>query len=231
MLKQQVIPVITIDGPSGTGKGTITHRLAQHLGWHYLDSGAIYRALAWRAQDNHVAIDNVDAIVSLAKQLDLAFEIDSQLHCRTYLHGKEVTQQIRSEACGQTASKIAALPAVRDALLARQRAFAEMPGLVTDGRDMGTVVFPDAEIKFFLYASIEERARRRLLQLKNSHNDASLAQVVNQLVERDARDSERSCAPLKPAHDAIQIDTTALSIDEVFSQVLQHVGEVREGHM
>lgn len=217
------IPVITIDGPSGTGKGTISHRLAQHLGWHYLDSGAIYRVLAWVVEAHHVDVNDVNKLVALSRSLRLAFEIDDYLNSRTFLDDQDISAYIRTEICGQNASRIAVIPEVRAALLERQRAFAVSPGLVTDGRDMGTVVFPDADLKLFLFASVEERANRRYLQLQNKQNNDNLAQVVDQLVERDARDSKRAHAPLMPAENAIQIDTTSLSVDQVFAKVLDLV--------
>lgn len=222
-LNNQHIPIITIDGPSGTGKGTICHKIAHHLGWHYLDSGTLYRVLAWSALNNNVDFNDVNALVALALKLSLTFEVDASLESHTYSDGQEITEDIRTEACSQNASKIAAIPEVRVALLARQRAFVEEPGLVTDGRDMGTVVFPCADIKIFLFASVEERARRRFLQLKSKENNVTIAQVIEQLTERDARDTQRACAPLIPAENAIQIDTTGLSVDQVFDKVLSFV--------
>lgn len=221
MNKQQV-PVITLDGPSGTGKGTLCHRLADHLGWHFLDSGALYRILAFAARKQEIALSEVDQLVSLAHGLTLRFGVgnDSGL---VYIDGHDISHEIRTEQCGQDASKAAAIPAVREALLARQRAFAVSPGLVTDGRDMGSVVFPGAILKIFLYASPEERATRRYLQLKKIGNDVSLAQVIDELAERDARDTTRTHSPLKPADDAILVDTTGLTIDQVFDKVLQLV--------
>lgn len=211
----RTIPIITLDGPSGTGKGTISQKLALHLGWNYLDSGAIYRALAYTAAAQHINLDHIDELVDLAHHLNLKF-------CgkHIYINDEDITEKIRSEACGQNASKIGAIPQVREALLKRQRAFAMPPGLVTDGRDMGTVVFPHANLKIFLHASPEERANRRLLQLKTRQNNDNLAQVLDQLVERDERDVQRTCAPLQPAKDAIEVDTTYLSIDQVFAKVL-----------
>jgi len=223
MRDKDVVPVITIDGPSGTGKGTLSHMLAEHLNWHFLDSGALYRVLAFAAEKNGIDFSQEKSLVSLAHALDLCFKTNTAQSSIVLLEGQDISRDIRTEQCGQNASKVAAIPAVRQALLARQRAFAALPGLVTDGRDMGTVVFPDASLKIYLYASTEERASRRYLQLKESGNDASLAQVVDELVKRDARDTERSCAPLKPAEDAVQIDTTGLTIVQVFDNVLQLV--------
>lgn len=221
MNKQQV-PVITLDGPSGTGKGTLCHRLADHLGWHFLDSGALYRILAFAARKQEIALSEVDQLVSLAHGLTLRFGVGNESGL-VYIDGHDISHEIRTEQCGQDASKAAAIPAVREALLARQRAFAVSPGLVTDGRDMGSVVFPDAILKIFLYASPEERATRRYLQLKKIGNDVSLAQVIDELAERDARDTTRTHSPLKPADDAILVDTTGLTIDQVFDKVLQLV--------
>ena len=214
-------PVITIDGPSGTGKGTLCHMLAAHLSWNFLDSGALYRVLALAAVKRAIDFSDVEGLASLAQMLDLRFKVDSEQNSIVVLDGTNITKAIRTEESGQNASKIAVIPEVRRALLARQRAFAVRPGLVTDGRDMGTVVFPDAILKIYLYASTEERAARRYLQLKKNGNDDSLAQVVDELVKRDARDTERAYSPLMPAKDAVQIDTTGLSIDQVFASVLQ----------
>lgn len=214
------IPIITIDGPSGTGKGTISQKLAHYLGWHYLDSGALYRVLACTALSRGLNLTEPDALVQLAHQLHLQFKVDDELNTQVFADGQDITAVIRTESCGQNASKIAAIPEVRAALLARQRSFSESPGLVTDGRDMGSVVFPNATLKLFLVASPEERANRRLLQLKNTRNGVTLAHVIDQLTERDARDRDRACSPLKPADDAIQVDTTGLFIDQVFAKVL-----------
>ncbi|QBR84238.1 (d)CMP kinase [Legionella israelensis] len=216
--------VITIDGPSGTGKGTVCHLLAKHLNWNILDSGVIYRVLAYAAAKNNISSNDVGKLVELAEKMDLQFQLkkDSQI---VLLDGEDVSKQIRTEACGQQASAIAALPEVRKVLLQRQRSFAKSPGLVTDGRDMGTVVFPDAILKFFLYATEQERARRRYLQLKDRGNNVSLAEVVDELVKRDERDTSRIHSPLKPASDAIIIDTTELNITQVFNNVLKLVEE------
>jgi len=216
------IPVITLDGPSGTGKGTLCHMLAEHLGWHFLDSGAIYRVLAHAARKQGVDFGDVDKLVALAHSLNLRFVVGGLV----LLDEDDISDVIRTERCGQEASQIATIPEIRAALLARQRAFATMPGLVTDGRDMGTVVFPDAILKVYLYASAEERARRRYLQLKDSVEDVSLAKVVDELAKRDERDTARAHSPLKPAQDAVQIDTTGLTIVQVLSKVLQLVGRL-----
>lgn len=214
------VPVITLDGPSGTGKGTLCHLLAKHLGWNMLDSGAIYRVLAYAVRKNEMNTDDMAQLTQLALNLNLRFESSAENETRVILDDEDVSLKIRSEQCGQDASKIAALPEVRQALLERQRDFAQLPGLVTDGRDMGTVVFPDAVLKVFLYASSEERANRRYLQLKESGINVSLAQVVEELVKRDTRDTARTHAPLKPADDAVQIDTTGLTIVQVYHNVL-----------
>lgn len=220
----QVIPVITIDGPSGTGKGTLCQLLARELGWHLLDSGALYRVLALAARQHAVAIDNEDALQVLAAHLDTQFASDDIKRTpRVILEGEDVTDALRTEECGEDASKLAVFPKVRLALLERQRAFAELPGLVTDGRDMGTVVFPEATVKIFLTASQAVRADRRYSQLKEKGINASLAQVVEELANRDQRDKGRQVSPLVPASDAVVIDTTELGIETVFKQVLSIV--------
>lgn len=214
------VPVITIDGPSGTGKGTICHLVAAHLGWHFLDSGAIYRVLAFAARHNNVPFSDTDALVALALSMKLHFEVGASNNILVFLDAQEISADIRAESCGQDASKIAVISVVREALLARQRAFAISPGLVTDGRDMGTVVFPDAFLKIYLYASAEARAMRRYLQLKSSGNNASLADVLEELTKRDVRDASRAHSPLRAADDAHAIDTTGLTIEEVFEKVV-----------
>ncbi|WP_058535276.1 (d)CMP kinase [Legionella saoudiensis] len=219
------IPVITLDGPSGTGKGTLCHLLAKHLQWNMLDSGAIYRVLAYAIRKNNIDFQDVNQITELARTLNLRFESSEENISLVILNNEDVSTAIRSEQCGQDASKIAAIPEVRLALLERQRDFAQLPGLVTDGRDMGTVVFPDAVLKIFLYADEQERANRRYLQLKEKGNNVSLAQVVEELVKRDTRDTARTHAPLKPAEDAVQIDTTRLTIVQVFNTVLKLIDE------
>ncbi len=218
-------PVITIDGPSGTGKGTICHRLANYLDWHVLDSGSIYRVLAYAARKKGINFDEVPSLVKLAHSLNVRFETDPHQKNQVILDHKNVFDEIRSEQCGQDASKIAIIPEVREALLAWQRAFAIAPGLVTDGRDMGTVVFPDAILKIYLYASSEERALRRYFQLKEKGIDVSLADIIDELAKRDARDMSRLHAPLKPADDAVLVDTTGLTVVQVFDDVLKLVDE------
>ncbi|QBQ54861.1 (d)CMP kinase [Nitrosococcus wardiae] len=215
------IPVITIDGPSGSGKGTLAQQLAQHLGWHYLDSGAIYRVLALAASKHGITPNDPKRLKTLAQHLDVRFvSAPEGASARVFLEGLDVSDAIRSEDCGNAASKIAALPEVREALLRRQRAFRKAPGLVTDGRDMGTVVFPEATLKIFLTASPQERARRRYNQLKEKGVDANLNCLEKEIAERDVRDCERNAAPLKPADDAIMLDSTKLAIRDVFQQVL-----------
>ena len=219
------VPVITIDGPSGTGKGTICHLLANHLNWHVLDSGSLYRVLAYAARTKGLDFNDSSALVELAHNLNIRFDTNPHHKSQVILDGNDVFDQLRTEQCGQDASKIAAVPEIRDALLARQRAFAQAPGLVTDGRDMGTVVFPNAILKIYLYATPEVRAFRRYFQLKEKGIDASLAEVVDELAKRDARDTQRLHAPLKPAADSVLIDTTGLTVVQVFDNVLKLTDE------
>ncbi|MCG4453484.1 (d)CMP kinase [Pseudomonas sp. MMS21-TM103] len=217
-------PIVAIDGPSGSGKGTIAGLLAQKLGWNLLDSGALYRLLAFAARNHGVDLTNEEAMKVLAAHLDVQFHAGAQGQGqRIILEGEEVTDAIRNEGIGAGASLVAALPAVREALLQRQRAFQEMPGLVADGRDMGTVVFPDAPLKIFLTASAEERARRRYLQLKAKGDDVNLASLLDEIRARDERDTQRAVAPLKAADDAIQLDSTDLSIEQVLELILNEV--------
>ncbi|WP_419421073.1 (d)CMP kinase [Legionella sp. D16C41] len=225
MKEDNSVPVITIDGPSGTGKGTLCYMLADHLNWNVLDSGSIYRVLAYAVKLKEIDFNDVNSIVELAHKLNVKFETDPHLKCTVILDNQEVYEAIRSEQCGQDASKIAVIPEVRKALLARQRAFAQFPGLVTDGRDMGTVVFPNAILKIFLHATPEVRAHRRYLQLKDSGIDVSLAEVIKELLMRDKRDTSRQHAPLTPAADAILFDTTGLTIVQVFNNVLKLVNK------
>jgi cytidylate kinase len=209
-------PVITIDGPAGSGKGTVAQRVAGRLGYRYLDSGALYRLVAVSALRAGVPFDADAAIAQLAERLDCTFE-----GARVTLGGDDVTDEIRTEAAGAGASRVAAIPAVRDALLDRQRRFRQPPGLVADGRDMGSVVFPDAPLKVFLTASAEARAARRHKQLMEKGISVSIPTLLRDLRERDARDAERAVAPLKATADARLLDTTDLSIDEAVDQVVR----------
>jgi cytidylate kinase len=211
-------PVVTIDGPSGTGKGTVAALVAERLGWHTLDSGALYRVLGLAATRAGIDLDDADALAVLAGNLDLGFAGTQVL-----LAGEDVSEAIRSEAAGTNASRVAIHGPVRDALIAWQRAAARPPGLVADGRDMGTVVFPSAPVKVFLTASAEERAQRRYKQLKGKGMDASLADLLVEIRARDERDSQRAVAPLRAAPGAYELDTTALSIQEVCDLVLDKV--------
>lgn len=220
-------PVITIDGASGTGKGVLTQLIAKQLGWKLLDSGALYRVLALAAEKHAVSLENEQALKVLAEYLDVQFIAqESGSFPRILLEGQEVTETIRTEKIGNAASKVGALPSVRIALLSRQRAFREPPGLVADGRDMGTVVFPDAELKIFLIASPDLRAKRRYNQLKEKGIDVNLSDLVSELLERDKRDHERAVAPLRPADDAILIETDHLTIEQVVGRVMLEVRKV-----
>ena len=216
------IPVITIDGPGGSGKGTVAGLLARQLGWQLLDSGALYRLLAFAARNHAIDLVNESALKTLAAHLDVQF-IAQEGGQRIILEGEEVTDLIRTEQVGDGASQVAALPCVREALLQRQRDFLETPGLIADGRDMGTVVFPQAPLKIFLTAGAEERARRRFLQLKAKGEDVNLASLLEEIRVRDARDTQRSVAPLIPADDAIVLDSTELSIEQVLERILSEV--------
>jgi CMP/dCMP kinase len=212
-------PVIAIDGPSGVGKGTVARALARRRGWHFLDSGALYRILALAALDAGVDSADAAAVAALAPGLDIKFSVEPDDNEHIIVGGKDVGARVRAETTGQLASVIAVLPEVRAALLARQRAFRQPPGLVADGRDMGTVVFPDAPLKIFLDATPEERARRRLKQLSEAGINAKLSNLCAEIRERDVRDRNRRHSPLKAASDAIVIDTTALPVAEVLSRV------------
>lgn len=215
-------PVVTVDGPSGAGKGTLCMLLAKKLGFHLLDSGAIYRVLALAAIHHGVDLESEDALVPLATHLDVQFVAEGEL-VKVILEGEDVSRELRKEETGMAASKVAALPRVREALLRRQRAFAEGQGLVADGRDMGTVVFPQAEVKIFLDASAEERANRRLKQLQGKGLDVKFDDLLSEIQERDDRDRNRPVAPLRPAEDALLLDSTAMSIDEVVEKALQYI--------
>ena len=223
-------PVLTIDGPSGSGKGTIVQHVAQKLGWHVLDSGALYRLVGFGSENNQLSFENEDEIANYAAHLDVEFKLvaaDSSQsdggvtqELQIILEGKQVRAELRTEETGKLASIVAAMPKVREALFQRQRDFRQNPGLVADGRDMGTAIFPDAKAKIFLTASAEERAQRRYKQLKSKGIDGNLAALLRDINERDERDSSRSASPLKPADDAIQIDTSDLSIEQVVEKVL-----------
>lgn len=211
--------VLTIDGPVSSGKGTVARRVAARLGWHLLDSGALYRVLGYYARNQGVALDDEAALVPLAKALPVRF-VESQGDTAVILDGEDVSNIIRQESVGELASQVAILQPVRDALLSRQQAFAESPGLVADGRDMGTVVFTQAPLKIYLTASAEERARRRFEQLKEKGFGATLATLVEDIRTRDDRDMNREVAPLRPADDAVVIDSTTLSVDDVVNRIL-----------
>jgi cytidylate kinase len=215
-----VLPIIAIDGPSGSGKGTIARRVAAALGLHLLDSGALYRLVALAGARQGVAPDDAEGHAEVARQLDVEFGTDGGGEERILLAGDDVTRQIRTEAAGAEASRVAAMPAVRAALLDRQHAFARPPGLVADGRDMGTVVFPAAPLKIYLTASPEERARRRHKQLKEKGLTVNIAGLSQEIRERDLRDSTRPVAPLRPAEDAVILDSTGLGIEQVVDAVL-----------
>jgi CMP/dCMP kinase len=226
MMGSADIPVITVDGPGGSGKGTVTQMLARKLGWHLLDSGALYRLTALAAMRQNVPLDDEPALVKVAIGLDVAFEPTPPGEpVRVLLAGDDVTAEIRTEACGDNASKVAVIQPVRDALLQRQRDFRVAPGLVADGRDMGTVVFPDAPVKIFLTASAEERAQRRYSQLKDTGVDVNIDALLEEIRVRDERDMNREAAPLKPADDAQVIDSTGLSIEEVLDRCMAAAGQ------
>lgn len=219
-----MIPVLTVDGPGGAGKGTISQRIARELDWHLLDSGALYRLVGLAARRHHVDFDDPEALAALARDLDVEFRLpaDAQL-VQTRLEGEPVDHLLRTESAGSDASVVAALPAVRAALLDRQRAFASPPGLVADGRDMGTVVFPEAVLKVFLTASAEERAKRRYKQLMEQGLSANLRDLQDEMKARDRRDCERTTAPLMPAADAWVLDCTDIGIDDVVAMIRERL--------
>ncbi len=214
------VPVIAIDGPSGSGKGTVARLMAGRLGWHLLDSGALYRLVAMAGAARGLAADDEAGYAAVASALDVQFETDSSGNERVLLEGREVTLELRTESAGAAASRVAAMPQVRAALLGRQRAFAAPPGLIADGRDMGTVVFSKAPVKVFLTASPEERAFRRYKQLKEKGLTANLADLSQEILDRDRRDSTRPVAPLRPAPDAFLLDSTGMPIDAVVDRIL-----------
>ena len=213
--------VVAIDGPSGSGKGTVCRRLAQWSGWHLLDSGALYRLVAVSGARRGLAADDIAGHAALARDMNVVFGVGPAGDEQIELEGREVTAQVRAEETGQGASRVAAWPEVRAALLERQRAFAKPPGLIADGRDMGTVIFPSAALKVFLTASAEERALRRYNQLKDKDSGVSLAALSREIAERDLRDSTRSVAPLRPASDAFVIDSTGVPVDEIVERVIE----------
>ena len=220
----ETVPVVAIDGPVGSGKGTVSHRVAAALGFRLLDSGALYRVLALAARMRGGPLDDGGSLARLAQRLDIAFVpgdggLDSPV--RTLLDGVDVSGGIRTEQCGNDASRVSAHPEVRDALLARQRGFRRPPGLVADGRDMGSVVFPDAPVKVFLTATARERARRRHKQLMAKGVGVSVARLSREMAQRDRRDRERAVAPLKPAEDAVVVDSTGLDVDAVVARVIE----------
>ena len=215
------VPVLTIDGPSGSGKGTISRLVAARLGWHYLDSGALYRAVGLAAAWSEVDLSDAEAVAACARRTEIEFRTgEGGAEPHVIVNGKDATHHLRMETAGAAASAIAAHPPVRDALLDLQRSFRRSPGLVADGRDMGTVIFPDAAYKVFLTASARERAERRHKQLKDKGVSVTLDGLLREILARDARDAERAVAPLRPAEDAVHIDTTGLSIETVVARVL-----------
>jgi len=219
-VKEQV-PVITVDGPSGSGKGTISHMLAEHLGWHLLDSGALYRVIGQACVIEGISFDDTVAVADIARHLDVSFRLADNGEVLVAYKGVDVSREIRTEEGGRGASKVAAIPAVREALLKRQREFQRPPGLVADGRDMGTVVFQDAPLKIYLTASVSERAERRYKQLIAKGESVSLPRLLRDIEERDERDRSRQFSPLVPAEDAIVIDSSATPIADVFEQVMR----------
>ncbi|TSJ92279.1 (d)CMP kinase [Gilliamella apicola] len=218
------IPVIAVDGPSGVGKGTLCQALANHFNWHLLDSGAIYRVLALSALQQNIALNDTKQLATLALSLPLTFDSNSD-DVKVLLDGVDVSRDIRTEETGGAASKVASINEVRVALLQRQRDFRQLPGLVADGRDMGTVVFTDAPVKIFLDASAQSRAERRMKQLQDKQIHAKFGEILQEITARDERDRNRAVAPLKPAVDALIIDTTSLSIQDVFNQSIMYIKE------
>jgi cytidylate kinase len=214
------IPVLTIDGPSGSGKGTISRAVAERLGWHYLDSGALYRAVGLASAWEGVDLSDAEAVAQCAARTEIEFQTQGAGEPHVIVNGKDATRQLRMETAGAAASAIAAHPPVRAALVDLQHRFRRLPGLVADGRDMGTVIFPDAPFKVFLTASAEERAQRRYKQLKEKGVSVNLASLLHEIAARDERDAGRAVAPLKPADDAVILDSTGMPITEVIERVL-----------
>jgi len=225
MMPASRVPVVAIDGPVGSGKGTISTRLAERLGWFFLDSGALYRLVAIAAIDAGVNAHKHEALSAIARDLDFEFKRDG-VETRPILAGKDVTRRLRTESISEMASKVAGIESVRGAMVDRQRAFARPPGLVADGRDMGTVIFPDADLKIFLTASVKIRAMRRYKQLKEKGESVNLSRLFRDIEARDERDTTRAIAPLKPAEDAIIIDSTERSINEVLDSIHEMVKEI-----
>jgi cytidylate kinase len=216
-----MIPVLTLDGPSGVGKGTVASIIAQKLDWHLLDSGAIYRAFAIVASNNDIKIDDIDGLLKLANNFDISFKLNSNHEpLNVYLNNVEVSSELRTEKTAALASQFAKIESLRKTLLVKQRQFKKLPGLVADGRDMGTVVFPDAPFKVFLTAEVEERAKRRLKQLQETGIAGNISHTLAEVQKRDERDVNRQHSPLKPAKDALVIDTTNLTINEVITKVM-----------
>jgi len=216
-----MIPVLTLDGPSGVGKGTVASIIAQKLDWHLLDSGAIYRAFAIVASNNDIKIDDIDGLLKLANNFDISFKLNSNHEpLNVYLNNVEVSSELRTEKTAALASQFAKIKSLRKTLLVKQRQFKKLPGLVADGRDMGTVVFPDASFKVFLTAEVEERAKRRVKQLQESGIAGNISHTLAEVQKRDERDLNRQHSPLKPAKDALVIDTTNLTINEVITRVM-----------
>jgi len=216
-----MIPVLTLDGPSGVGKGTVASIIAQKLDWHLLDSGAIYRAFAIVASNNDIKIDDIDGLLKLANNFDISFKLNSNHEpLNVYLNNIEVSSELRTEKTAALASQFAKIESLRKTLLVKQRQFKKLPGLVADGRDMGTVVFPDAPFKVFLTAEVEERAKRRLKQLQETGIAGNISHTLAEVQKRDERDVNRQHSPLKPAKDALVIDTTNLTINEVITKVM-----------